>query len=97
MLYLSVWMTLLVVISLFLMMMVVRMIAGKSSRYFIQQQESIGDVNGYIEEMINGQKVIKVFCHEQKAKEAFDVKNDNFANNTTTANKYANVLNAGYE
>jgi ATP-binding cassette subfamily B protein len=101
MLYLSVWMTLLVVISLFLMMMVVRMIAGKSSRYFIQQQESIGDVNGYIEEMINGQKVIKVFCHEQKAKEAFDVKNDNLCDNTTTANKYANVLmpvmnNLGY-
>jgi ATP-binding cassette subfamily B protein len=101
MLYLSVWMTLLVVISLFLMMMVVRMIARKSSRYFIQQQESIGDVNGYIEEMINGQKVIKVFCHEQKAKEAFDVKNDNLCDNTTTANKYANVLmpvmnNLGY-
>ena len=43
-------------------------IAGKSSVYFIKQQQNIGDVNGYIEEMINGQKVVKVFCHEEEAK-----------------------------
>ena len=64
MLYLSVWMTLFIVVFLFLILKVVKSIAGKSSVYFIKQQQNIGDVNGYIEEMINGQKVVKVFCHE---------------------------------
>ena len=66
MLYLSVWMTLFIVVFLFLILKVVKSIAGKSSVYFIKQQQNIGDVNGYIEEMINGQKVVKVFCHEAK-------------------------------
>ena len=58
MLYLSVWMTLFIVVFLFFILKIVKSIAGKSSVYFIKQQQNIGDVNGYIEEMINGQKVV---------------------------------------
>lgn len=59
----------LVVVFMFLMLNVTKKIASNSSKYFIKQQQSLGDLNGYIEEMINGQKVIKVFCHEEKAEE----------------------------
>ena len=92
MLYLSVWMTLFIVVFLFLILKVVKSIAGKSSVYFIKQQQNIGDVNGYIEEMINGQKVVKVFCHEDEAKAVFDQKNEALCDSMTTANTYANIL-----
>ena len=92
MLYLSVWMTLFIVVFLFLILKVVKFIAGKSSVYFIKQQQNIGDVNGYIEEMINGQKVVKVFCHEDEAKAVFDQKNEALCDSMTTANTYANIL-----
>ena len=92
MLYLSVWMTLFIVVFLFLILKVVKSIAGKSSVYFIKQQQNIGDVNGYIEEMINGQKVVKVFCHEEEAKAVFDKKNQELCDSMTTANNYANIL-----
>ena len=92
MLYLSVWMTLFIVVFLFLILKVVKSIAGKSSVYFIKQQQNIGDVNGYIEEMINGQKVVKVFCHEEEAKAVFDKKNQELCDSMTTANTYANIL-----
>lgn len=88
----NVWLTLFVVAFVFLMLFVTKKIAGKSGRYFIKQQESLGTVNGYIEEMINGQKVIKVFCHEEKAEEAFDKLNDELCGNATNANKFANIL-----
>lgn len=101
MLYTSIWLTFFVIIFTFVMMKIVKKIAGGSVKYFIKQQQSIGDVNGYIEEMINGQKVVKVFCHEDKAKEAFDRKNDELCSNSTEANKFANILmpimnNLGY-
>lgn len=92
MLYLSVWMTLFIVVFLFFILKVVKSIAGKSSVYFIKQQQNIGDVNGYIEEMINGQKVVKVFCHEEVAKAVFDQKNEALCDSMTTANTYANIL-----
>ncbi len=92
MLSISVWMTLFVVLFLFFMLKVVGNIAGKSGQYFVKQQESLGDVNGYIEEMINGQKVIKVFCHEEKAKELFDQKNTELCKNSTAANTFSNIL-----
>ena len=63
MLYYSVWMTLLIVFGVFLMINVVRKIGGNSARYFIRQQQTIGRTEGFVEEMMNGQKVIKVFCH----------------------------------
>lgn len=101
MLTLSLWLTLLVVVFVFLMLAVVKGIAGNSGKYFIKQQEAIGDVNGYIEEMINGQKVVKVFCHEEKAKEKFNEKNGNLRANATQANRFSNILmpvmnNMGY-
>ena len=92
MLVTSVWLTLFVVAFVFLMLFVTKKIAGKSGSYFVKQQQSLGTVNGYIEEMINGQKVIKVFCHEEKAEEAFDKLNDELCENATNANKFANIL-----
>ena len=74
------------------MMFVTKKIAGASGRFFIKQQQSIGKVNGYIEEMINGQKVVKVFCHEEHSKEDFDKINEELCENATEANKYANIL-----
>lgn len=92
MLYTSIYLTLFVLLSVFIMMLLANKIGGKSADYFVKQQKSIGDVNGYIEEMINGQKVIKVFCHEQKTKEIFDKKNEELFKNAAEANKFANIL-----
>ncbi len=88
----NIWLTLLVVVFVSFMLFVTGKIAGKSAKYFVKQQQSIGDVNGYIEEMINGQKVVKVFCHEEKAKEGFDKKNEELCKNSAAANMFANVL-----
>ena len=74
------------------MLLVTRSIAGRSGKYFMRQQEKLGDLNGYIEEMVNGQKVVKVFCHEQKAQEGFDRVNDALVESADMANKYANIL-----
>lgn len=92
MLHLSVWLTVLVILFTLLLMLVIKTIAGKSGTYFMKQQSSIADVNGYIEEMINGQRVVKVFCYEEKAKERFKVKNENLRETTAMANTLANVL-----
>lgn len=92
MLSISLWMSLLVVVLLALILLAVRHIASNSARYFGAQQRAIGTVNGYIEEMINGQKVVKVFCHEEKAKEGFDRVNEDLCQNATSANTYGNIL-----
>lgn len=84
--------TLVVILGCVIMFATIKFITGKSSRYFVKQQISLGDINGYIEEMIGGQKVVKVFCHEEKAKEAFDKHNDELRKNADNANKYANIL-----
>lgn len=68
MLYLSVGLTVLVVLFVFVLMRVIRWLVGKSGSFFMQQQDSLGNINGYIEEMIHGQKVVKVFCHEKRRK-----------------------------
>ena len=75
-----------------IMMFITKKIAGNSAKYFIKQQQQLGDVNGYIEEMINGQKVIKVFCHEEKTKEVFDKKNADLCDSATNANTFVNIL-----
>ncbi len=67
-------------------------ITGKSSKFFMAQQKSLGAINGYIEEHINGQKVVKVFCHEEKTKAEFDKLNEELCYNTTQANILANIL-----
>ena len=76
MLSLSFWLTLVVIFFTFLMMLLTKKTSKISAKYFINQQRTLGDTNGFVEEMINGQKVIKVFCHEEKTKETFDEKND---------------------
>lgn len=93
--------TLVVAVFLALMLFAVKKVTGRSGKYFMAQQESIGNVNGYIEELINGQKVVKVFNHEEKAKEEFDRKNEELAQNAFKANAFASSLmpmmgNLGY-
>ena len=88
----SIYLTLFVLFVVFIMMNIAKNIAGKSGSFFMQQQVSLGKTNGYIEEMINGQKVVKVFCHEEEAKEQFDKLNEELCHNATQANSFANVL-----
>ena len=92
MLYLSVWMTLLVFFGVFAMAMVTKTVGGNSAKYFVKQQKSIGAVEGYIEEMMNGQKVVKVFCHEEESEKAFDKLNEQLFRDAESANKFANIL-----
>lgn len=92
MLTLSIWLTLFLLVMLFVMMKIVGKVTSKSGKFFVRQQRSLGAVNGFIEEMINGQKVVKVFCHEEKSKVTFDEKNDELFENSTEANKFANIL-----
>lgn len=92
MLWFSVWMTLVVVVGVIVMTWSVKKISGSSAKYFIRQQAAIGKAEGYIEEMMNGQKVVKVFCHEQAANEDFDKLNDDLFLQSERANKFANIL-----
>ena len=88
----NVWLPLFVLAGVAVMLVVVKRIGGQSAKYFLEQQTSLGKVNGYIEEMINGQKVVKVFCHEDKCKEQFDALNDELRENAKNANTFANIL-----
>ena len=92
MLSISLWMSLLVVVLLALILLAVRHIASNSARYFGAQQRAIGAVNGYIEEMIEGQKVIKVFNHEAAAKAGFTGLNDTYRDAATRAQAYAGAM-----
>ena len=92
MLVLSPILTLLVIAMLFLILAIIKKIGAKSSVYFKEQQRAIGKVNGYIEEMIEGQRVVKVFCHEEKVKDDFDVINEGLYNAASSANTCANIL-----
>ena len=92
MISISIPLTIFTIIFVFIILNVTRAIAGRSSKYFLKQQQSLGTVNGYIEEMIDGQKVIKVFTHEDKAKQNFDKINEELCHNMTQANKFANCL-----
>ena len=101
MLYLSVGLTAFVAVFAFVLLKVIKVLVGRSGKFFVKQQQSLGDVNGYIEEMINGQKVIKVFCYEEKAEKDFDIKNDELCHSATEANTYGNITmpvvgNMGY-
>ena len=92
MLYYSVWLTLVVVAGVVFMLFVTKKVGGNSARYFIRQQVSMGEVEGFVEEMMNGQKVVKVFCHEKDSIAAFDRVNDELFHNAEQANTYANTL-----
>ena len=92
MLYISVWLTLFVCIALACIMQIVKIVAGKSGGYFTAQQETLADLDAYVEEMINGQKVIKVFCHEQQSKKELRRRNHAWEINSGKANGYANSM-----
>lgn len=92
MLYQSVYLTAIVVVAIALILQIVKRVAGKSGHYFIRQQETLGALDGYIEEMIHGQKVIKVFCHEKAAQQEFMEKNKEWESASANANGYANMM-----
>ena len=92
MLYLSLWLTLVIFLGVIAMIIVTKKIGGNSAKYFIKQQKSIGKAEGFIEEMMSGQKVIKVFCHEEQSGKDFDAVNEQLCRDATEANRFANIL-----
>ena len=92
MLYFSVWMTLVLLLGVAAMIFATRKVGGGSAKYFMRQQKSVAATEGYIQEMMNGQKVVKVFCHEERSIEDFDRINGELFENSFRANAYANVL-----
>lgn len=89
MLYYSVWMALVVAAGVAVMLRVIKHVGGSSARYFISQQKAIGKTEGFVEEMMNGQKVIKVFCHEEESEKAFDAVNEELFEVSRQAHRYA--------
>ena len=92
MLVLSIPLTIVVLLGVVVMMAVSGKIGGNSAKYFVEQQQSLGKTNGYIEEMMDGQKVIKVFCHEDKTIEEFNELNEQLFESAKNANTFANIL-----
>ena len=92
MLYFSVWMTLVLLLGVFAMFLVAKKVGGGSAKYFLRQQQSVAKTEGFIQEMMNGQKVVKVFCHEQQSIEDFDRVNNALCEDSFRAHAYANVL-----
>ena len=92
MLILNVPLTFVTLIMVALMMVCTKFVAGNSGRYFLEQQKNLGKVNGYIEEMMTGQKVVKVFCHEEISKKEFKKLNDALADTADKANTFVNFL-----
>ena len=93
--------TVVLVLTVSVIVLVTKAVAGKSARFFIGQQTILGQVNGYVEEMISGQRVVKVFCHEEQTKKEFDELNDQLRRNAFRAGAYSNVMgpvnnNLGY-
>ena len=92
MLFRSIWLALVVIIAVSIIFLVTKKIGGGSAKYFMKQQKSIARLEGFVEEMMNGQKVVKVFCHEEKSIEELKNINNQLFEDAFTANKYANVL-----
>ena len=92
MLYYSVWLTLLLVVGVICIALVTKKIGGGSAKYFLRLQKNVASLEGYVQEMMNGQKVIKVFCHEKQSIEDFQKVNDELFRESEKANKYANTL-----
>ena len=92
MLYLSVWMTLVVAFAAAAMIFAAKKIGGNSAKNFVKMQKSVARTEGFIEEMIEGQKVVKVFCHEEQSGKDFDKVNDELCRDATNANRFANIL-----
>jgi ATP-binding cassette subfamily B multidrug efflux pump len=92
MVYYCLWLTLVVIIGVIIMFFITKKVGGGSAKYFIKQQKALGQLEGFVEEMMNGQKVIKVFCHENEIKADFDKINESLYNDAKAANRYANIL-----
>ena len=92
MLYFSVWMTIVVVCGVILMFFVTKKVGGNSAKYFVRQQVALGKVEGFVEEIMNGQKVVQVFCHERESEADFDRLNAELFHDAENANKFANIL-----
>lgn len=92
MLYLSAWMALVVAAATVAMVFVTKKVGGNSARYFMKMQKSIARTEGFVEEMMNGQKVVKVFCHEEQSEKDFDRVNEQLCRDATNANRFANIL-----
>ena len=92
MLWLSVWMALVVAFATVAMIFVTKKIGGNSAKHFIKMQKSIAKTEGFVEEMMEGQKVVKVFCHENASEKDFDEVNDQLCRDATNANRFANIL-----
>lgn len=92
MLYYCLWLALVVLVGVIIMLIITKKVGGSSARYFIRQQKLLGSVEGFAEETMNGQKVVKVFCHEEATKAEFDKINEEMFHESEQANKYANTL-----
>ena len=92
MLYFSLWMFLIVLCAVVLMFFVTKFVGGNSAKFFVRQQKSLGQEEGFIEEMMNGQKVVKVFCHEEASRRDFDRLNEQLCADATKANIFSNTL-----
>ena len=92
MVYFCLWLALVVLAGVAIMLIITKKIGGNSARYFFRQQDSLGREEGFVEEIMNGQKVVKVFCHEEESKADFDRINDRLFEESQRANKYANTL-----
>ncbi len=92
MLILSVPLTLVTLVMIAIMLFVTMRVTGQSGKYFMEQQKNLGALDGYIEEMMNGQKIVKIFCHEEKTKEEFKELNDQLNHSADRANTFANIL-----
>ncbi len=92
MLYYSLWLTLLIFLGVLAMSFVTRKVGGNSARYFVRQQQSMGKMEGFVEEIMNGQKVVQVFCHEEASKDDFDRLNQQLFKDAESANRFANIL-----
>ena len=92
MIILNIPLTLLTLVLVGFMLVVTKKATGMSGKYFVKQQKNLGEVNGFIEEMMGGQKVVKVFCHEEENMERFDKINEELCDSSYNANKFANIL-----
>ena len=90
--YFSIWLLMIVMVGVVGMIFVTKFIGGNSARYFVAQQKSLAKVEGFVEELMNGQKVVKVFCHEQATEADFDRLNEELCRDATAAHNYANIL-----
>ncbi len=88
----SIWLSLVMFVGIFFMFVITKKIGGNSAKFFVRQQKSLGVEEGYVQEIIQGQKVVKVFCHEEETKNEFDKRNEALCKDATSAHTFANIL-----